>query len=181
MTFFLGITGHSVSKSKIGMGHRACEAGIYFLIFSFFFFMLIIICLLIIHLIRCLIWMAYTATTICSISKEDWFCLFRGKHDTIYTTRRSSWFLIIYSSYTYFGINSDGSAWFLICTSLISQHYLIIYFLGLVLWYTNPCIYWANQKYGIGWREDLCGYSVDWGRHDTWWKIVSLSYLQPSS
>jgi hypothetical protein len=26
------------------------------------------------------------------------------------------------SSYTYFGINSDGSAWFLICTSLISQH-----------------------------------------------------------
>ena len=25
------------------------------------------------------------------------------------------------SSYTYFGINSDGSAWFLICTSLISQ------------------------------------------------------------
>ena len=27
------------------------------------------------------------------------------------------------SSYTYFGINSDGSAWFLICTSLISQQY----------------------------------------------------------
>ena len=25
------------------------------------------------------------------------------------------------SPYTYFGINSDGSAWFLICTSLISQ------------------------------------------------------------
>jgi hypothetical protein len=26
------------------------------------------------------------------------------------------------SSYRYLGINSDGSAWFLICTSLISQH-----------------------------------------------------------
>jgi hypothetical protein len=25
------------------------------------------------------------------------------------------------SSYRYLGINSDGSAWFLICTSLISQ------------------------------------------------------------
>ena len=27
------------------------------------------------------------------------------------------------SSYRYLGINSDGSAWFLICTSLISQHF----------------------------------------------------------
>ena len=29
------------------------------------------------------------------------------------------------SSYTFFGINSDGSAWFLICTSLISQQIVI--------------------------------------------------------
>jgi hypothetical protein len=29
------------------------------------------------------------------------------------------------SSYRYLGINSDGSAWFLICTSLISQQHQI--------------------------------------------------------
>jgi hypothetical protein len=50
--------------------------------------------------------------------------LFRGKHKAIYIYNEKNKLISnqLGSSYRYLGINSDGSAWFLICTSLISQH-----------------------------------------------------------
>ena len=46
--------------------------------------------------------------------------LFRGKHEAIYNEKIKLSSNQLDASYRHLGINSDGSAWFLICTSLRS-------------------------------------------------------------
>jgi hypothetical protein len=61
---------------------------------------------------------------LCCSSKEDVILIERETWDYIYNEKIKLISNQLDSSYTYFGINSDGSAWFLICTSLMLQQSL---------------------------------------------------------
>ncbi|KAJ9481160.1 hypothetical protein VN97_g12344 [Penicillium thymicola] len=55
------------------------------------------------------------------IQRYELTCYFRGIHEPIYTTISQVDWKSTCRLYRHFGANSDGAAWFLICTSLISQ------------------------------------------------------------